>query len=158
MNWEAIAAIGQMLGSLAVFVSLWHLAAQIRESSKLTRYQIDLERYRTLWAPDASDAQIALWAKAARAGSDLYLPPGLKETFDLTDEEAVRFFRRHGHTFRVLESEFEAFGPRHELKRSLAILMRAPDVALSWEALRGNSSPAFVAFVEEARGTQGGES
>jgi hypothetical protein len=68
MNWEAIAAIGQMLGSIAVFVSLWHLAAQIRESSKLTRYQIDLERYRTLWAPDASDSMIETWAKVSRAG------------------------------------------------------------------------------------------
>jgi hypothetical protein len=30
MNWEAIAAVGQMLGSVAVFVTLGYLAAQIR--------------------------------------------------------------------------------------------------------------------------------
>ena len=30
MNWEAIAAIGQILGSLAVFVTLGYLAAQVR--------------------------------------------------------------------------------------------------------------------------------
>jgi hypothetical protein len=57
---------------------------------------------------------------------------------------------------RVLESEFEAFGARPELSRSLGILMRAPDVALSWETLRGNSSEAFVAFVESARSAHGG--
>jgi hypothetical protein len=33
MNWEAIGAIGQVLGSAAVFVSLGYLAVQIRRST-----------------------------------------------------------------------------------------------------------------------------
>jgi len=157
MNWEAIAAIGQMLGSLAVFVSLWHLAAQIRESSKLTRYQIDLERYRTLWAPDASDSMIETWAKASRAGGGPPFRNALtewQERLGLSDEEAIRLYRRHGHVFRVLESEFDAFGPRQELKRSIEIVMRAPDITVSWDQLRANSSPEFRAFVESTRGAQ----
>jgi hypothetical protein len=80
----------------------------------------------------------------------------LQERYGLTHEEANRLLRQHGHVLRVLESEFEAFGARPELSRSLGILMRAPDVALSWETLRGNSSEAFVAFVESARSAHGG--
>jgi len=34
MNWEAIAAIGQMLGSIAVFVTLAYLGVQIRHTSQ----------------------------------------------------------------------------------------------------------------------------
>src|SRR5262245_40613499 len=33
MNWEAIAALGQALGSIAVFVTLVYLAAQIRHNT-----------------------------------------------------------------------------------------------------------------------------
>ena len=33
MNWDAIGAIGQMLGSIAVLVTLTYLAAQIRQNT-----------------------------------------------------------------------------------------------------------------------------
>ena len=32
MNWDAIAAIGQMLGSVAVLITLWYLALQVRHT------------------------------------------------------------------------------------------------------------------------------
>ena len=34
MNWEAIAAIGQMLGSVAVFVTLGYLAMQVGQAKR----------------------------------------------------------------------------------------------------------------------------
>jgi hypothetical protein len=34
MNWDAIGAIGQVLGSLAVFVTLVYLAAQVRQARR----------------------------------------------------------------------------------------------------------------------------
>ena len=37
MNWDAIGAIGQVLGSIAVFVSLVYLAVQIRRSTTQAR-------------------------------------------------------------------------------------------------------------------------
>ena len=37
MNWEAISAIGEIVGAVAVVVSLIYLASQIRTSSKATR-------------------------------------------------------------------------------------------------------------------------
>jgi len=37
MNWEAIGAVGEVLGGLAVFVTLIYLARQISESNKLAR-------------------------------------------------------------------------------------------------------------------------
>jgi hypothetical protein len=32
MNWEAIGAVGELLGSLAVFVTLGYLAVQVRHA------------------------------------------------------------------------------------------------------------------------------
>ena len=37
MNWDAIGAIGQMLGSVAVFVTLVYVAAQVRQARRETR-------------------------------------------------------------------------------------------------------------------------
>ena len=37
MNWDAIGAIGEILGALAVFISLGYLATQIRQSNRQAR-------------------------------------------------------------------------------------------------------------------------
>ena len=39
MNWDAIGAIGELLGAAVVFISLVYLATQIRHSSKSMRSQ-----------------------------------------------------------------------------------------------------------------------
>jgi len=35
LNWEAIGAVGEILGAIAVFVSLLYLALQLRHRNKL---------------------------------------------------------------------------------------------------------------------------
>ena len=37
MNWEAIGAVGEVVGALAVFLTLLYLARQVRDGSKQTR-------------------------------------------------------------------------------------------------------------------------
>ncbi len=46
MHWEAIGAVAELLAALGVIVSLFYLAMQIRQSSKLTRIAL-LESYVT---------------------------------------------------------------------------------------------------------------
>lgn len=43
MNWEAIGAVGEILGALAVFASLIYLGRQIRFSALATRSQMESE-------------------------------------------------------------------------------------------------------------------
>ena len=38
MNWEAVGAFGEILGAIAVLVTLVYLAAQIRQSNELSRF------------------------------------------------------------------------------------------------------------------------
>ena len=40
MNWDAIGAVGEIIGAIAVVVSLMYLAVQIRTSSKLAKAQM----------------------------------------------------------------------------------------------------------------------
>lgn len=39
MNWEAVGAFGEIIGALAVLITLIYLSVQIRESSEATRIQ-----------------------------------------------------------------------------------------------------------------------
>jgi hypothetical protein len=48
MNWEATAAIGQMLGSIAVFVTLGYLAVQARHARGEVRRSINQSRSETV--------------------------------------------------------------------------------------------------------------
>ena len=45
MNWDAIGAVGEILGALAVFVSLIYLARQIKFSALATRGQMEAELF-----------------------------------------------------------------------------------------------------------------
>ncbi len=38
VNWEAIGAVGEILGAIAVFVTLIYLASQIKQSNNLARF------------------------------------------------------------------------------------------------------------------------
>ena len=44
MNWSAIGAIGELVGGVAVIVSLIYLAIQIRQNTKATRAEIYQQR------------------------------------------------------------------------------------------------------------------
>ena len=44
MNWDALGAIGELIGSLAVFLTLIYLAVQTRQTSKLLRATIREQR------------------------------------------------------------------------------------------------------------------
>lgn len=90
MNWEAISAIGEIIGAIAVVISLIYLAAQIRHNTReldeqnrtnritsLTAVGENFARFRTQIRENSELASI--WHKG---GSDLG---------SLTNEERLRF-------------------------------------------------------------------
>jgi len=75
MNWDAIGAIGQVLGSLAVFVTLGYLAVQIRhaqEQAQRALSQSRSETFREFVAFGASERISRILTKAQDA---LGVPP-----------------------------------------------------------------------------------
>ena len=67
MNWDAIGAIGQMLGSVAVFITLAYLAVQIRHSRSEARRALSqgrAEALRDLYAQGFDERITRLMVKA----------------------------------------------------------------------------------------------
>ena len=48
MNWEEVGAIGQVLGSVAVFITLVYLAVQVRHARQDVRRSINQSRFETI--------------------------------------------------------------------------------------------------------------
>ena len=70
MNWDAIAAVGQVLGSLAVFITLVYLLIQARHARDATQRAISQSRYEALrhsyeWASEPW--MVATMVKASTA-------------------------------------------------------------------------------------------
>jgi heme/copper-type cytochrome/quinol oxidase subunit 1 len=62
MNWEAIGAIGEILGALAVILTLIYLAVQVRYTKDLVRnqnHQTSYEQWANTLAPQATSPQVA---------------------------------------------------------------------------------------------------
>ena len=99
MNWDAIGAVGEMIGALAVVVSLAYLAVQIRaqnSEARIAGMHAVSEGFRDGIASLASIPHVAdIWIKSMN-------DPGA-----LTDEELVQMFAVAQRNFRVWE---EAFG------------------------------------------------
>ena len=83
MNWEAAGAIGEIIGALAVFLTLIYLALQIRQNTKAVRAS----------AVDASISKVtsvrqSMYENAEVAG--IYMK-GLADPDDLDEESRTRF-------------------------------------------------------------------
>ena len=82
MNWDAIGAIGEVVGAAAVVVSIVYLAVQIRQNTSSTKSAVE------------SEIALAL-ANAAFEGADGPIPEimfrGLGDFDKLNDEEKARF-------------------------------------------------------------------
>lgn len=56
MNWEAIGAVGEIVGALAVFATVYYLAQQIRRSTSATQISNYHEAQQQLWSAAESIA------------------------------------------------------------------------------------------------------
>ena len=82
MNWEAIGAIGEVVGAVAVIVSILYLAAQVRQGAADIRANIISTLHTTevdLIIAPAADTVLALGIEKAHTGGTL------------TDEERAQY-------------------------------------------------------------------
>ena len=97
MNWEAIGAVGEILGALAVVVSLVYLASQIRVQNRESRvasvHEI-LEGFRTLMTVHQDHDRAAVWLT------------GIAGLENLSDVQRVQFFAITQHSMRLTEEAY----------------------------------------------------
>ena len=83
MNWEAIGAVGEILGALAVVVSLGYVAIQIRQNTTEARIQ---RTQNLISANSELNAQIANNAELAKI-----VQAGLLDYNQLSEDDQFRF-------------------------------------------------------------------
>jgi len=94
MNWDAVAAVSEILGTIAVIISLVYLAIQMRNQSRETRLSTinnSLAEWNSLLAVVANNPELAgIWNRALK-------------NEELSEGEEVQFRAFASSYFRVVE-------------------------------------------------------
>ena len=96
MNWEAISAVSQLVGSIAVVVSVLYLAVQLRSSTRVARVA----------AMDAAAAALRDVTKPLMENAELarLWRTGLENLEALSPEDQARFFHAAHQFLKALET------------------------------------------------------
>ena len=144
MNWEAIGAIGEIVGALAVLLTLFYLSIQIRQSVKLARSQI--REQRTVSSQEALYKYAAYGDLVAKAAGGETLTEGEKFTLNMLFRATVRGYEAYLHHYlNGLLDEGEWQG----MKQNLRATSQAVLFVEMWEEIENEFSPELKQLVEE---------
>ena len=148
LNWEAIGAVGEVVGAVGVIATLGYLAVQIRQNTRSIRssaYQSAV----------SSSVQIAADIATAESLSDVWAK-GVFEYPTLTRAERFRFNNLAYSIFRSYENLWYQYqqgaietdlwtGFRNMLVRDI----ETPGFVAFWESQQSIFSPEFRRYVNE---------
>ncbi len=147
MNWEAIGAVGEILGTLAVVISLGYVAVQIRQNTSETKMQ------RTQSLISANSEVNLAFASNGELAKILRL--GLHDYNQLSEDEQVRCgglcfsaFNRYGfayHQFRTGQLE-EKFW--NSIEYELSVFLSLPGGSEWWNKDKPRFLPEFVTHID----------
>jgi len=149
VNWEAISAIANVLGAIAVIVTLGYVAIQIRQNTSI------LKSTATQGAHDQTSELYDMLASNSELGE--IFARGLEAPESLDGKETARFYSIcMSATFKLQNWWFqtESGAIEGELFSSWAKILRPisalPGWSAFWQRRRFVFAPAFVAFLEES--------
>jgi len=142
MNWDAIGAIGETLGALAVLITVGYLAVQIRQSTRAMKTSALRSVQDVVLLTEKNERYIAYLMKAQRSEK-------------LTPEERAHMVERYLTIMRT----FERIWQEHKLgsvsqvqfEQHLDLLrwaMSTPETRRMWEYLAPAFDPGFRAVVD----------
>jgi hypothetical protein len=146
MNWDALGAIGELVGAVAVFLSLAYLAAQIRNQNRESRLAAmhDISTaFRESTAKLLEDDLSGIFVKAI-------------ESFEgLTDKERLRLLIAVTSIFRAWEEAFIQHDVGHLDDRTwkpmlsyYSFILSSPPGRRSWEMRKEHFDDRFREFVD----------
>ncbi|MGR8946696.1 MAG: hypothetical protein ACU84Q_01525 [Gammaproteobacteria bacterium] len=149
MNWEAIIGFAEIVGAIAVVVSLWYVAIQIRQNTAATRYQTT----QNLIAAN-SDANYMFANNGELAAIAM---KGCYEPESMSDEERFRFstwFFSYYNQFDFAYHQYlngqidEAMWEKMAYEMPLYV-SSLPGVNEWWARDKKRLSKEFVAYMEQ---------
>ena len=150
MDWDAIGAVGEIIGALAVVVSIGYLAFQIRQNTR----SLDIN------AEIAMSHEFADWASMAIDN------PRLGEIWDtavgdpkaLNEEDSRLFIWYIAKILLLLEGQFNLFQAGHITKATwdtkmtfLLGILKISIIAQWWDAKVAPFSPTYFNYVNDRR-------
>ena len=153
MNWDAIGAIGEIVGALAVFVTLVYLAIQVNHAKEQVRRSVQQVRhstFRELFLTAAQSPQItSVLGKAESVWSELETEEQLFEAakFSLEDQLVWRHYHRAlwSHIREVIENRNELTPSQSkELDRAVIILFGQSPSRLYFKSMESINSPTVI--------------
>ena len=146
MNWEAIGAVGEMVGVVAVVATLFYLSTQIRQSNRATQSE-------SIQEASTAFNELNILIAADESLAKIYRV-GIKDLSALSEDERERFSFFMLATFHVFETLFfqNRFGtidPEfwEAEKRSLRTLVGMKGGREWWLANPFSFTDAFLEFV-----------
>jgi len=143
MNWEAIGAIGEILGAVAVVVTLFYVARQIRQNTLATRAEITKDLF---LASVTSIMELAGNDALAKTWSDIRQFPDVESSRRWALFQS--FFRLYElqHNFHrqgLLDDEIaDSYG------RVIRMFGASGHFQAYWNSARPTFNPRFAAFVD----------
>jgi hypothetical protein len=147
MNWEALGAVGEIVGALGVIISLIYLASQIRTQNRESRLAAATE-WTSQWSNFvgslAENPRLAeVWIK------------GLRDFSSLNESEVIQFSSQAGRFFRVAEGLHDQYAqgrlaPKtwRGIGRTIEDVMCYPGVKKWWPTRSHWYSEEFTAYVK----------
>lgn len=147
LNWAAIGALGEMLGALAVVISVLYLASQVRRQIRETQlaaiHEVS-EGFRDGIAATFMDPHLS---RVFIAGKD--------DAMQLDESERIQFLAFVQRNYRVWEDAFYQYRagrlpqPLWEsMEKQYSALLNWPGVQWVWEIRRDFYTPEFRAYVD----------
>ena len=144
MDWEAIGAVGEILGALAVVATLFYLTSQIRQGTRVAR----------------ADMTKDLYLASRQAILDLSANPTLGATWaeimEVEDENESRRFTFYQSFFRLYELQFSLAGQEllnEGIAQSYDLMIRTfagtKHFAQYWERAKPQFHDEFSTYVSE---------
>jgi hypothetical protein len=153
MNWEALGAIGEIVGAVGVIVTLGYLAVQIRQNTRWLRASIADSHYKGVvdWVTNiASDREL---------GRTYFV--GIQRFEGLSEEDQRQFFLLIYSQLKLHEQlhyQFSRGNIEEELwnleAASLHLLIHSPVFEAWWEARRSLFRGDFQREIERLRGEE----
>ncbi len=150
MNWDAIGAIGSILGALAVLATLVYLSVQVAQTQRIAKLQASQN------LNDMFNQSFALVAMSPELARQVHR---LERGDELSDEEFVQ-------VRAYLQTQLTAWENAHiharerlyldpgEFERGLMAFLRMPGVARAWEYHKFTATDDFVKLVEKIGSAQ----
>ncbi len=148
MNWDAIGAVGEILGAAAVVVSVVYLAIQVRKQTEEARLAATRElatQFQNMLEPIAHDSEFSVIYKK-----------GIMDYMNLPDNERLQMAYQFAIMFRIFEQQYlhttrGNVDPVYFESVNLALfdVLTFPGVQQWWDSSNSQFCRPFYSYIEE---------